>query len=287
MDANCWRRLESCSYHSICHLFAVRNRCEIVSKELIHRFVSMWVGKPFAPFVVTPAENECDAEPTADTGEVGAESDSAINNECRVDGNYLFSMVLSPAALLAQQHKPKQSFIVLAELLTALIKNDLMTISFINKQCVKLLRQEWEQVSAFDLHEPCAMSNCRMNFTVENEQKKKLLAKYVLFDFRCRWLWITWPLPFKRSSTIANGSWPMIMRRCFWKCWPIWYETWTIFPFESRHSFHFYNYSLFHWLFDIIFYLDESVHTIRNRYNYMLSSLENVMVLLLYKCFVW
>lgn len=134
------------------HLFAVRNRYEIVSKELINRFVSMWMCKQFAPFVVTPPENECDTEPIADTGEASAESDSAIINEFHVDGNYLFSMVLSPAALLAQQHKPKQSFIVLAELLTALIKNDLMTISFINKQCVNLLRQEWEQVSAFDSH---------------------------------------------------------------------------------------------------------------------------------------
>lgn len=160
MNANGYRRpSRNCSYHSVCHLFAVRNRYEIVSKELINRFVSMWMGKQFAPFVVTPAESECDAKPTADTGEAGAESDSAIMNECRVDGNYLFSMVLSPAALLAQQYKPKQSFIVLAELLTALIKNDLMTISFINTQCVKLLRQEWEQVSAFGSHEHDQMPN--------------------------------------------------------------------------------------------------------------------------------
>lgn len=100
---------------------------------------------------MTPAETDSDTEPKTDPNEAGAngaENDSALINECRIDSNYLFSMVLSPAALLAQQHRHKHSFLVLADLLTALIKNDLMTISFINQQCVKLLRQEWDQVSA-------------------------------------------------------------------------------------------------------------------------------------------
>lgn len=136
-------------------MHAVYNRHEIVSKELINRFVSIWTSKQLAPFVVTPAENDDDTEQQsqmdrssgATAADGGDENDSAVINEHRLDGNYLFSMVLSPAALLAQQHKPAQSFMVLADLLTVLVKNDLMTISFINKQCVKLLRQEWEQVS--------------------------------------------------------------------------------------------------------------------------------------------
>lgn len=133
----------------LCHLFTVHNRYEIVSKELINRFISLWTCKQFAPFVVTSLENENDGETKTDihSSEADSENDLAIINECRHDGNYLFSMLLTPAAVLAQQHRPRQSFIILADLLTALIKNDLMTISFINKQCVKLLRHEWAQVS--------------------------------------------------------------------------------------------------------------------------------------------
>lgn len=99
---------------------------------------------------MTPAENDGDTtEPPTSAAETtggGSENDSAITNEHRQDANYLFSMILSPAALLAQQYRPKQSFVVLADVLTALIESDLMTISFVNKQCVKLLRQEWVQV---------------------------------------------------------------------------------------------------------------------------------------------
>lgn len=130
-------------------IYAVYNRYEIVSKELINQFVSIWTSKQFASFVVTPAENDDDAEQPTSAAEStggGSENDSAIAKELRHDANYLFSMILSPAALLAQQYRPKQSFIVLADVLTALIESDLMTISFVNKQCVKLLRQEWVQV---------------------------------------------------------------------------------------------------------------------------------------------
>lgn len=138
--------------------------------------MSIWTSKQFAPFVVTPAEIECDTAPKMDTPPIdGIENDSAIINELRNDDKYLFSMVLSPIALFAQQHKPKQSFIVLADLLTAFITNDLMTISFVNKQCVKLLRQVWEQVRAYSIR------LCQIDCIFSNKKQKNCIFTWFFF----------------------------------------------------------------------------------------------------------
>lgn len=80
------------------------------------------------------------------------ESNQPSKDNKKTNVNYLFAQILSPANVFAQQLKPRESFAALANVITALIKNNLMTINFVNDQSVKLLRQEWNQVINITLH---------------------------------------------------------------------------------------------------------------------------------------
>lgn len=129
----------------------VCNRPDVVTKEVIDQFISLWKCKQFAVFIRPPS--------TAKPSELINESedldcDTQLNSEDQskkpkiIDTNYVFSMILSPVYVFAQQYKPQASFDKLAELMTNLIKNGLMSIEFVNEQSMKLLRGdlEWNQV---------------------------------------------------------------------------------------------------------------------------------------------
>lgn len=55
-------------------------------------------------------------------------------------------MILSPVCVFAQQNKPPATFDKLAQLITKLIKTGLMSMAFLNEQCMKLMHIEWNQV---------------------------------------------------------------------------------------------------------------------------------------------
>lgn len=55
-------------------------------------------------------------------------------------------MVFSPVFIFAQQDKPRPSFDKLANLMTKLIKNGLMSVAFLNEQSMKLMHNEWNKV---------------------------------------------------------------------------------------------------------------------------------------------
>lgn len=74
------------------------------------------------------------------------DSENQLKKPKSIDTNYLFSFVLSPVYVFAQQNKPLTSFERLATLITQLIKNRLMSIAFLNEQSLKLMHIDWNQV---------------------------------------------------------------------------------------------------------------------------------------------
>ena len=117
----------------------VSNRFEIITTSLIKRFVAVWKHEKLSPFVVEPAEYETETEERSATDE---------NHDRRVRNNgYIFADFLCPVSVYSQRSKPKKSFEILGCVFVELIKSKLITISYLNWLCVKLLRQEWEQVS--------------------------------------------------------------------------------------------------------------------------------------------
>lgn len=133
------------------------NRHELMTKQVIEQFINLWRSEQFSMFVRVPT--------TATTAAVSATSgqdhsdDNNINSTDSIekkpklnDTNYLFAMILSPLHMLMLQHKSTSSssattsgsFDCLAQFVAELIKNHLMTISFLNDQCLKLLKMEWE-----------------------------------------------------------------------------------------------------------------------------------------------
>lgn len=72
-------------------------------------------------------------------------NDDSLKKPKLIDTNYMFSSVFSPVYVFAQQNQPP-SFDKLANLMTQLIKNHLMSIAFLNEQSMKLMHMDWNQV---------------------------------------------------------------------------------------------------------------------------------------------
>lgn len=118
--------------------FLVANRHNIVEKDLIKRFIRVWKSKSIEQFVQYKVSNEC-------------KEMSAEQMENKIDliteDIYIFAMLLTPLNLVMLVGKSKGTFTTFANVITALVKDKLVTISFINNQCICLLRKEWDQVN--------------------------------------------------------------------------------------------------------------------------------------------
>lgn len=115
---------------------------------MIERFIKLWQLKQFTLFVQAPMPSPSIQlqQPNDTTPEPEPMKKHKI-----YDTSYLFSIILSPVMVYAQQTNARISFEKLADLITMLIKNSLMTLPFLNEQCMKLLHIEWEQVIIIDL----------------------------------------------------------------------------------------------------------------------------------------
>lgn len=139
-------------------LLLVCNRHDLMAKQVIDDFITLWKCEQFAIFARAPAAR---TQPTTETGDraqlqdenygggVGSATqddsiDSQSNKPKPIDTNYLFSMLFSPLHIFMQQHKAPSSFECLARFTVELIRHQLMTISFLNEQCLKLLKMEWD-----------------------------------------------------------------------------------------------------------------------------------------------
>lgn len=132
--------LRICQHSIIFLFFTVTNKHEAVSTALINRCVTFWKSDKLAAFVTVPVEVEVESEPP---GLTDAKKDKQKLNTSL----YIFADILAPVFVHAQMLKPKKSFEILGNFLVQLLKSHLVTISFLNGQCVKLLRHEWEHVS--------------------------------------------------------------------------------------------------------------------------------------------
>lgn len=132
---------------------------------LIKQFIKFWKHEKFSQYTIPPTDSD------ANTVEVRPVEQQVLEQQTKEEQqlddivsktltiqemkdfkkpmNYIFSMLLTPGMVFLQYHRPKQSFEVLGKCITELINNRLVNIHFINEQCVKLLREEWEQVCIF------------------------------------------------------------------------------------------------------------------------------------------
>lgn len=134
----------------------------MVTKQVIDQFISLWQCKQFAMFVRPPTSVTSGPTTTAAStnhAELQNRNFESNFNEDQtkktklIDTNYMFSLILSPLNIFTQQNKSAASFDKLAQLMFELIKNRLMSISFVNEQSLKLLHMEWEQVFSISLIE--------------------------------------------------------------------------------------------------------------------------------------
>lgn len=119
----------------------------MVTKKVIDQFISLWKCKQFVVFVRPPPPSPAANE--SETRDSEIQSDSVEDQSKKpkpIDTNYLFSMILSPVYVFAQQNKSPTTFDKLAEFIAKLIKNDLMNVAFLNEQGMKLMHLEWNQV---------------------------------------------------------------------------------------------------------------------------------------------
>lgn len=155
----------------------VCNRDDIVTKSMIDQFVKVWQLKAFTLFVQPPTTisqsdkielHDNQSKMVSDASAVAVATATTATTEAERkpksfdSSNYLFSLILSPVNVFAQQLKPRNSFEKLANIITMLIKNRLMSLAFLNEQCMQLLHMEWHQVS-FSLIFWFSCFKCRIN----------------------------------------------------------------------------------------------------------------------------
>ncbi|XP_055295120.1 protein disks lost [Sitodiplosis mosellana] len=134
-------------------LLLIWNCHDVVTKQVIDQFISLWQSKQFAVFVRPPTTTTTTTTTTAGHSE-SQDSDTQANvtedqskKTKSFDPMYLFAMVLSPVCIFAQQYRPPVTFDKLALLITKLIKNGLMSVAFLNEQCMKLMHHQWNQAT--------------------------------------------------------------------------------------------------------------------------------------------
>lgn len=130
--------------------FVVCNCPDVVTKDVIEKFIRLWKSQPFISVIGTK-----------DVTESTFDTDGIKDGENSNDEKPFFGALLSSSGLMMQQHKSQKTFDLLANLLTALVKNNLINLSFINSQCVSLLRHEWNQVIFLPFYAVTKEKNCQ------------------------------------------------------------------------------------------------------------------------------
>lgn len=115
-------------------IIVVVNRHELVTDVLIQKCLNLWKCDQLLLFVAVPVEND------------NTENEMA---QSKVYTNYIFADILSPLFIYSQQFSSKQSWNALSNLIIQLLKNKFMTINYVTRQCVKLLRYEWAHVGFY------------------------------------------------------------------------------------------------------------------------------------------
>lgn len=134
-------------------MIVVCKRHELVTKQVIDQFIGLWKSKQFAIFVRPPVTTESQLEMQDNENRMNISVDQTKKSKS-IDTIYLFAMVLSPVCVFAQQNRPSATFDKLALLITALIKNSLMSVAFLNEQCMKLMHHQWNQVFSSSIQFP-------------------------------------------------------------------------------------------------------------------------------------
>ncbi|XP_031618748.1 protein disks lost [Contarinia nasturtii] len=160
-------------------LLLICNRHDVVTKHIIDEFISLWLCKQFAVFVHPPPPSPpTTATETSDLDRQDDDTDleDQLKKSKPLDTNYLFSMILSPLYVFTQQNQPTISFDKMAQLMIKLIKNGLMSIAYLNEQCTKLMRIDWNQTTlkaiARIIQSIC--DDCRDTIMEDNEERKFL-----------------------------------------------------------------------------------------------------------------
>lgn len=127
-----------------------------MKNDLVKLFIQFWKHEKFSSYVIPPTDSNANASDDRSLQQQAQELQQEETmlkkltlqeiKDVRKSMNYIFSMLLTPGMVFLQQGQPKQSFEVLGKCITELINSGLVTVNFINEQCVKLLREEWEQV---------------------------------------------------------------------------------------------------------------------------------------------
>lgn len=133
----------------------------MITKSIIEQFIKLWKLKQFTLFVQPPSKSQTtqsdiiesqdnQTKVTSDTVvDAAVDKDPSIIDAKPLkpsDSTYLFSVILSPVNVYAQQAKPRIHYEKLADLIIMLIKNRLMSLAFLNEQCMNLLHMQWDPV---------------------------------------------------------------------------------------------------------------------------------------------
>lgn len=119
-------------------LLLIARRSELITKDLVAAFLSVWTCASLRPFTTPPI-----AEEAADPHERAVDTSSKGRKII-----YIFQDVLSIYGLseMVDGCGGRQSFAAMELLLVELLAGGLLTIEHINQQCVRFLRVEWPTV---------------------------------------------------------------------------------------------------------------------------------------------
>lgn len=114
-----------------------------MTNELIEKCIDLWKCDKLTEYVSTPKESEPDILNTSDNSDL---HDALVRRKPN-SSNYIFSDILAPCYIHSLQLTTKQVWDLFGKFICQLIKNNLMTINYLNGQCVKLLRVDRSHVS--------------------------------------------------------------------------------------------------------------------------------------------
>lgn len=134
-------------------IFQVCNRSDLVTPNFLEYFMKFWRCPAFSEYTLPPPIDNDDAIDSS------AAMDSSINassiaTETTKKSSYIFEQIVSNCYLFQLTMCPPDAFGALERLLVQLIRNNYLTITALNVQCVALLRDEWPTVIDFFFAQP-------------------------------------------------------------------------------------------------------------------------------------
>lgn len=118
-------------------LLLVSRRSELVTKDLIAAFTSLWTSEPLRQFCTPPVLEEA-----ADPHERAVNVAGSRRNVTKTF--YIFHDILSIPGLRLMT--TPNAFAAMESLLIELLVARLLTIDHVNQQCVRFLREDWPTV---------------------------------------------------------------------------------------------------------------------------------------------